>query len=103
MSIPIEGVGVGVISGGTAVALAIKLLPILLRKFNGRNRGNRNNPKPGTAKVCIDRGEKIVQHDEAIKHLCGSIVRIDKQMETAHKEDREDHQQLLVKLDEIGK
>lgn len=103
MSIPIEGVGVGVISGGTLVALAIKLLPVLLRKFNGRNRGNRNSPKPGTAKVCIDRGEKIVQHDEAIKHLCGSIVRIDKQMETAHKEDREDHRLMFTKLDALKK
>lgn len=103
MSIPIEGVGVGVISGGAVVVFVMKMLPILLKRINGRNRGNRNNPKPGTAKICIDRGEKIVQHDEAIKHLCGSIVRIDKQMEIAHKEDREDHQRLLVKLDEIGK
>jgi len=102
MTLPIGELGVGAVSGGTVVAFVMKILPILMRKINGKRR-NYNNDQPGKAKVCIDRGEKIVEHDEAIKHLCGSIVRIDKQMETAHKEDREDHQNLLSKLDRMGK
>lgn len=99
MSIPVE-IGAGAISGGALVGIAIKLLPILLKRFNGK-KGNISNSKPGKAKICIDRGLKIAEHDMAIKHLCELSDKVDKQMETARTENREDHQRLFDKLDEI--
>jgi len=98
MSLPIGEVGVGAVSGGTLVALAIKLFPILLRKFNNK-KGNVNNSNPGKAKVCIERELKIKELDMAIVGLCGSVERIEKQMETARIENREDHQRIFDKLD----
>jgi len=102
MSLPMGEVGVGAISGGTLVALAIKLLPILLRKFNSK-KSNVNNSNPGKAKVCIDRGLKIKELDMAIVGLCGSVERIEKQMETTRKENREDHQIIINRLNELQK
>jgi len=103
MSLPIGEVGVGAISGGTLVALAIKLLPILLRKFNNKNRNNINSVKPGKANVCIERGKEILQHDIAIKHLCALTEKVDERMEVARKENREDHQIIINRLNELQK
>lgn len=103
MSLPIGEVGVGAISGGTLVVFAMKLLPILLRKINGKNRANINNAKPGSAKICRDRGEKIAQHDTTIKHLCELSDKAGEQVEVARKENRQDHKEMLAKLSELGK
>lgn len=104
MTLPIGELGVGAVSGGAVVAFVMKMLPILMRKINGGNRYNRNdknNVKPGTAATCIKQGLKIKEHDMAIVGLCGDVTRIEKQMELAHKEDREDHQLMFIKLDKL--
>ena len=93
----------GVVSGGAVVVFVMKMLPILMRKFNGRNRINKNSIKPGEAKVCRDRGEKIAEHDQAILGICGNVDRIEKQMEIARTENREDHQLMFKKLDNLRK
>lgn len=103
MSLPVGELGAGAIGGGTLVALVIKLLPVLLRKINGGNKDNRNSIKPGEAKVCRDRGEKIAEHDQAILGICGNVDRIEKQMETARTENREDHGKMFEKLDAMKK
>jgi len=99
MSIPIEGVGVGVVSGGAVVVFVMKMLPILLRRINGKKTNNRSNAKPGTAKICRDRGEKIVEHDVVIGHLCELSEKAEEQAETARKENREDHKDMMKKVD----
>lgn len=103
MALPVGEIGASAIGGGAVVAFVMKLLPILLKKFNGRNRNNKNTVKPGEAKICRDRGEKVAQHDTAIVGLCGSITRIEGQMETARTENREDHGKMFEKLDGLKK
>jgi len=100
MTLPIGEIGAGAISGGAVVAFVMKMLPILMRKFNSK-KGNVNNGNPGKAKVCIDRGLKIKEHDIAIKHLCALTEKVDERMEVARKENREDHQRIFDKLDEL--
>ena len=102
MTLPVEGIGVGVVSGGAVVAFVMKMLPILLRKFNGKKINNRNSIKPGHAKVCIKRGEKIVELNGAIVGLCGSVERIDKALELAHTENRQDFQRIFDKIDGLN-
>jgi len=101
MSLPMGEIGIGAISGGTIVGLAIKLLPILLRKFNSKKTNNRNSVNPGKANICIERGKKIVEHNGAIVGLCGSVERIDKALELAHTENRQDFQRIFDKIDEL--
>ena len=106
MTLPIGEIGASAVSGGAVVAFVMKILPILLRKFNGgnrHNRNNRNNVKPGTAAACIKQGLKIKEHDMAILGLCGSVERIEKQTETARMENREDHGKMFEKLDVMKK
>lgn len=102
MTLPVEGIGVGVVSGGAVVAFVMKMLPILMRKFNGKKYNNRNDVKPGYAKTCIDRGLKIKEFDMAIVGLCGSVERIDKALELAHTENRQDFQRIFDKIDGLN-
>lgn len=103
MTLPIGEIGASAASGGAAVAFVMKILPILMRKINGKKTENKKNAKPGTAKTCIDRGLKIKEHDMAILGLCGSVERIEKQQETARIENREDHGKMFEKLDNLKK
>jgi len=98
MTLPIGEIGASAISGGAVVAFAMKMLPILMRKFNNKKPNNRNNVKPGTAKECIKRGLKIKEFDMAIVGLCGSVERIDKALELAHTENRQDFQRIFDKI-----
>jgi len=103
MNLPIEGVGVGVVSGGAVVVFVMKMLPILLKRINGKKTNNRSNAKPGTAKICRDRGEKIVEHDVTIRHLCELSDKADKRSEEMRKENRDDHRRIFDKLDGMAK
>jgi len=96
-------IGVGAVSGGAVVAFVMKILPILLRKFNSIKTNNRNSVKPGKANVCIERGKKIVELNGAIIGLCGAVERIDKAFELAHTENRQDFQRLFDKIDNLKK
>ena len=99
MTLPVEGIGVGVVSGGAVVVFVMKMLPILMRKFNGVKKNRNNKDNPGKAKICIDRGLKIKELDMAVIGLCGSIERIDKALELAHTENRQDFQRIFEKID----
>jgi len=101
MTLPIGEIGASAVSGGAVVAFVMKMLPILMRKINGKKTDNRNSVKPGTAKICINRGLKIKEHNGAIVGLCGSVERIDKQVETSRKENREDFQRIFDKIDDL--
>lgn len=103
MTLPVEGIGVGAISGGAVVVFVMKMLPIIMRKINGKKINNRNSINPGKAKICINRGLKIKEFDMAIVGLCGSIERIDKALELAHTENRQDFQRIFDKLDGLRK
>jgi len=92
MAIPAEGLGV---IGIVAAWLAREAIPRIQRRRNG------NSCKPGKASVCIKRGEKLVEHDTVIKHLCELSEKADKQYEISRKENREDHQKIFDKLDEL--
>lgn len=104
MTLPPGGeVGVGVVGGGAVVAFALKVIPILLRKFNGKKIENKNTVKPGFGKECIKQGKKIVEHDQAILGICSNVTKIEKQMEVARTENREDHGKMFEKLDSLRK
>lgn len=103
MTLPIGELGVGAVSGGSVVAFVMKILPILMRKFNGKNKVKINNAKPGYSKECVKRLEKIFEHDGAIIGLCGSVERIDKALELAHTENRQDFQRIFDKIDGLKK
>jgi len=98
MSIPIGEAGAYVGSGGVLVAIAMKLLPLLFKKVNGRNNGN---GKPGKAKICIESGKLLAGHEILINQLCANQDKAEKSAETARKENREDHKQIFAKLDEL--
>lgn len=85
------------------VLFVMKMLPILIRKINGKKIDNKNAIKPGYSKVCIERALKIQEHDGAIIGLCGSVERIDKELELQHMENREDFNRMFDKIDEIKK
>ena len=96
MAIPAEGLGaIGII----AAWLVREAIPRIQRRRNGNNANS--NSKPGKASVCIKRGEKLVEHDTIIKHLCELSEKADKQYEVSRKENREDHQLMFEKLDEL--
>ena len=87
MPVPIEAVGLYAGSGGVIVAAAMKLLPLLFNKANGKN--NSNNSKPGKADICIKRGYKIGEHDLVIKQLCANMKEYKNDAKEARKEDME--------------
>jgi len=101
MAIPAGEIGVGAVSGAALVGFILKVLPVLLRRMNGRNGNANDNGKPGKARVCIESGKKLVEHDIVIKHLCELSEKADKQYEISRKENREDHQKIFDKLDEL--
>jgi len=83
MSIPAEGIGaIGII----AAWLVREAIPRIQRRRNGNN----NNSKPGKADVCIERGEILAKHIVTLEH-------IDKTLD----ENREDHNRMFKKLDEM--
>jgi len=87
MSIPIGEAGVYAGSGGVVVAAAMKLLPLLFKKANGKN--NSNNGKPGKAEICIKRGYKIGEHDLVIKQLCANMKEYKDDAKEARRQDME--------------
>jgi hypothetical protein len=105
MPIPIEGVGVGAISGGAVVVFLMKIVPILLRKINGNSRRNNirinNGSKPGKSKTCIKNSNMLAGHEVLLKQLCVNQNKAEESAETARKENREDHKQIFDKLDEL--
>ena len=98
MSIPIGEAGAYIGSGGILVAVAMKLLPLLFKKVNGRNNGNNN---PGKADICIKRGNKMVEHDVVIKQLCKNMEEYKKTHETARLENNAAHAGIIKKLDAL--
>ena len=97
MPIPIGEVGVYAGSGGIIVAFAMKVIPLLFKKINGRNNGT----GPGKADICIERGEKIVEHDTVIKHLCSIIEESKKLAKEAREENNDAHKLIFRKLDDL--
>ena len=89
MAIPAGEIGVGAVSGAALVGFILKVLPVLLRRMNGKSNNNSNN-KPGKAQVCIDRGNKLARYDEIFKNL-----------KEALDENKKDHRLMFEKLDEL--
>ena len=101
MSIPIEMAGVYAGSGGVITAVAMKLLPLLFKKYNGNNKKYNGNNKPGKADECIKRGHKMVEHDIVIKQLCSNMKEYKDTAETARKENNAAHEKIFDKLDAL--
>ena len=94
MPIPIEMAGIYAGSGGVITAVAMKLLPLLFKKYNGNN-------KPGKADECIKRGHKMVEHDIVIKQLCSNMKEYKDTAETARRENNAAHEKIFDKLDAL--
>lgn len=97
MSIPIGEVGVYGGAGGVIVAVAMKVIPLLFKKVNGRNNGT----GPGKADICIKRGEKMVEYDIVIKQLCKGIEESKELAKEAREENNDAHKLIFKKLDEL--
>ena len=98
MPVPIGEVGAYAGSGGVIVLVAMKLLPLLFKKTNG---GHNGNGKPGKAKTCIDRGERMAKYDTTIKQLCINMNRYEVTAETARLENNAAHEKIFDKLDAL--
>ena len=93
MPIPIEQVVIYSGSGGIIMAVAMKILPLLFKRINGNGNGrSRNNGSdlPGTAQVCIDRGEKLAAYDVILEHLGEGMD-----------ENKAAHKEIIKKLDAL--
>ena len=99
MPIPIE-TSVSAVSGGAIVLFLMKVIPVMMRKLNGNNKG-KSNGKPGESKTCTDNGKLLYGHELLIKQLCANQDKSEKAAETARKENREDHKQIFDKLDAL--
>jgi len=92
MAIQPEGLGaIGIV----AAWLVREAIPRIQKRRNG------NGCKPGKAKECVKHELELKEHDTTIKHLYKLIDDNGKQAEVARKENREDHQRIFDKLDEL--
>lgn len=87
--------------GGVAVFVVKESFSLVTKIVNKRN--SKNNLEPGFAEICIERGEKIREHDIVLKHLCQSITDAAEKVETMRKENRHDLERIFTVLDTINK
>ena len=94
---PIEVGSIGFVAG-MAIKEAFALAKKSLDKKNGKN-----NLVPGYSDSCIRHGEKLTEHDTAIKQLCKEVIEVGGKVETMRKENREDLARIFTILDTINK
>lgn len=93
------------ISEGVLIATVLGMLAkegiaFSLLKRREKNNGNGKNGV-GKARVCIENGKQLVEHDVVIKQLCANMEKYEKTAETARVENNKAHDKIFNKLDAL--
>lgn len=92
---------IGAIGGVTVFVVkeSFSLVGKIVNKRNGKD--NSILLRPGRGDTCIKHGEKIVEHDTALRQLCKELIGTKDQMEKMRSELKEDMRRLYSILDDI--